>query len=58
MQSGITALESNLNRAKPYLFYIADQLERAEIPLDIALLPLIESAFDPIALSSLSLIHI
>ena len=52
MQSGITALESNLNRAKPYLFYIADQLERAEIPLDIALLPLIESAFDPFALSS------
>lgn len=54
LQSGIPALEKSLNRAKPYLFYLAEQLERAEIPLDIALLPLIESAFDPIAISSKS----
>lgn len=45
-------LEKKLVRAKPFLFHIADQLERAEIPLDIAMLPLIESAFNPTARSS------
>jgi len=58
LQSGLKSLRSNLIDASPYLFYIADQLERSSVPLDIALLPLIESAFNPTALSSQSAVGI
>jgi len=58
LQSGLKSLRSNLIDASPYLFYIADQLERSGVPLDIALLPLIESAFNPTALSSQSAVGI
>jgi membrane-bound lytic murein transglycosylase D len=39
------------NRARPFLYYIVEQLEAQNIPLDIALLPIVESAFDPLAYS-------
>ncbi len=39
-------------RARPFLYYIVEQLEENDIPLDIALLPIVESAFDPFAYSS------
>ncbi len=52
LNTGGPELNKKLVKATPFLFHIADQLERAEIPLDIALLPLIESAFNPVALSS------
>jgi membrane-bound lytic murein transglycosylase D len=39
-------------RARPFLYYIVEQLEANDIPLDIALLPIVESAFDPFAYSS------
>jgi membrane-bound lytic murein transglycosylase D len=38
-------------RARPFLYYIVQQLETQDIPLDIALLPIVESAFDPMAYS-------
>jgi membrane-bound lytic murein transglycosylase D len=38
-------------RANPYLFHIVEELERREMPLDLALLPIVESAFDPFAYS-------
>lgn len=40
-----------LNRAAPYLHYIAEELEARGMPLDLALLPIVESAFDPFAYS-------
>lgn len=40
-----------VERARPYLFYIVEELERREMPMEIALLPMIESAFNPTALS-------
>lgn len=40
-----------VERARPYLFYIVEQLERREMPLEIALLPIIESGYQPFALS-------
>lgn len=52
LNAGLRSLRSNLIDASPYLFHIVEQLERADLPLDIALLPLIESAFNPTALSS------
>ncbi|MGQ8365631.1 LysM peptidoglycan-binding domain-containing protein [Glaciecola sp. 1036] len=39
------------NRATPFLYYIVKRLEEEDIPLDIALLPIVESAFDPFAYS-------
>ena len=52
MQEGLHSLVSNLHDATPYLFFIVDEIERADLPLDIALLPLVESAFDPLAKSA------
>jgi len=38
-------------RAAPYLRYIIDQIEARGMPMEIALLPVVESAFDPFAYS-------
>lgn len=38
-------------RADRYLYHIVTELERREMPLDLALLPVVESAFDPFAYS-------
>lgn len=38
-------------RAERYLFYVTEQLEQRELPLELALLPIVESAFDPFAYS-------
>ncbi|KAF3981631.1 MAG: transglycosylase SLT domain-containing protein [Methylococcales symbiont of Hymedesmia sp. n. MRB-2018] len=39
------------HRAEPYLYFILDQVERKQIPGEFALLPVIESAFLPNAVS-------
>ena len=44
-------LERVFTRADPYLYYIVEELERREMPVDLALLPVVESAFDPFAYS-------
>ena len=41
-----------VERARPYLFYIVEELESRDMPLEIALLPIIESGYQPFALSS------
>lgn len=38
-------------RASRYMFYIVQELQANDVPLDIALLPIVESAFDPFAYS-------
>lgn len=38
-------------RGKRYLYYIVSQLEKEGLPLEIALMPVVESAFDPFAYS-------
>lgn len=45
-------IERLINRAAPYLYYITTQVEQRNMPMEIALLPAIESAFKPHALSS------
>ena len=40
-----------LSRSDSYLYHIVEELERRGMPLDLALLPVIESAFDPFAYS-------
>ncbi|MEM9171985.1 MAG: LysM peptidoglycan-binding domain-containing protein [Pseudomonadota bacterium] len=38
-------------RARPYLHHIVSELEAHDMPLELALLPIVESAFDPFAYS-------
>ncbi|NNG14063.1 MAG: LysM peptidoglycan-binding domain-containing protein [Gammaproteobacteria bacterium] len=44
-------LDRVAERARPYLYYIVDEAERRGIPAEIALLPVVESAFKPFAYS-------
>jgi membrane-bound lytic murein transglycosylase D len=45
-------MERIFKRAQPWIHYIVDELERREMPGEIALLPIVESAYDPFAYSS------
>ncbi|MEN8206822.1 MAG: transglycosylase SLT domain-containing protein [Pseudomonadota bacterium] len=44
-------IENSLQRGEPYLFYILSRVEERGLPAELALLPVIESAFDPFARS-------
>ena len=44
-------LDRVFNRAQRYLPYIVAELERRVLPMELALLPIVESAFDPFAYS-------
>jgi membrane-bound lytic murein transglycosylase D len=44
-------LQRVFRRAELYLFHIVGELERRGMPVDLALLPVVESAFDPFAYS-------
>ena len=38
-------------RARPYIYHIVEELEKRNMPLDLALLPIVESAYQPFARS-------
>lgn len=44
-------LDRVAGRAQPFLFYIVQELENRQMPVELALLPIVESAFDPFASS-------
>lgn len=44
-------LDRTFRRAERYLFFIVEELEARKMPLELALLPIVESAFNPVALS-------
>lgn len=44
-------LEGALARGRPYLFYISSEIERRGLPAELALVPTVESEFQPFALS-------
>jgi len=44
-------LDRVADRARPYLYYIVEELEKRDMPLDLALLPIVESAYHPFAYS-------
>jgi membrane-bound lytic murein transglycosylase D len=44
-------LKRILQRGEPYLFHILARLEQDKLPAELALLPVVESAFDPFATS-------
>ena len=39
------------DRAQPYLYYIVEHIDRSWLPMDLALVPMVESAFEPTAVS-------
>jgi membrane-bound lytic murein transglycosylase D len=45
-------IERMTERSRKYLFHIVEEIERRNMPTELALLPFIESAFNPQALSS------
>lgn len=45
------ALKATIERSRKYLFYIVGELEKRNMPTELALLPLVESAFNPMAFS-------
>ncbi|CAM3857208.1 LysM peptidoglycan-binding domain-containing protein [Rheinheimera salexigens] len=49
-----TYLDRISTRAQPFLYYIVQELEKRNMPLELALLPIVESAFDPYAYSHAS----
>ncbi|MCW8331759.1 LysM peptidoglycan-binding domain-containing protein [Photobacterium sp. SDRW27] len=44
-------LKTVAERAEPFLFFITEELEKRELPLELALLPIVESSFDQFAYS-------
>ena len=38
-------------RSEPFLYYIVEELEKNDMPIELAFLPIVESAFDPFAYS-------
>ncbi len=44
-------LQRTLERARPYLYLIVEALAARDMPMEIALLPIVESAFQPFAYS-------
>ncbi|WOT06627.1 lytic transglycosylase [Shewanella youngdeokensis] len=44
-------LERVSERATPFMFLIVEELEKRNLPIELALLPIVESAFDPFAYS-------
>ena len=44
-------VERVATRATRYLYYIVDQIQRRRLPTELALLPIVESAYDPFAYS-------
>jgi membrane-bound lytic murein transglycosylase D len=47
-------IESTINRASPYLYYIYDQIKIRHLPAEMVLLPIIESAYVPTATNQYS----
>lgn len=44
-------LELISERAKPFLYLIVNEIQKRDLPMELALLPVVESAFDPFAYS-------
>ncbi|GAA6173708.1 LysM peptidoglycan-binding domain-containing protein [Colwellia sp. KU-HH00111] len=44
-------LDRVAKRAEPFMYYIVEELEKNNVPIELALLPIVESAFDPFAYS-------
>ncbi len=44
-------LATVFSRAEPFIYYVTEELDNAGLPLELALLPIVESTYDPLAYS-------
>jgi membrane-bound lytic murein transglycosylase D len=51
LQNSPEAFKALTKRAQPYLFYIAEEVEKNQLPAELVLLPAVESGFKPFAYS-------
>ncbi len=51
-QNNPSYLATVFERAEPFIFDVVEQLESAGLPLELALLPVLESTYDPLAYSN------
>jgi membrane-bound lytic murein transglycosylase D len=49
--SNPVSVERSSQRASPYIHYVVEQLDERNMPAELALLPIIESAYNPLAYS-------
>lgn len=49
--SNPVSVERSSQRASPYIHYVVEQLDERDMPMELALLPIIESAYNPLAYS-------
>jgi membrane-bound lytic murein transglycosylase D len=49
--SNPVSVERSSQRASPYIHYVVEQLDERNMPMELALLPIIESAYNPLAYS-------
>lgn len=47
-------MQRTAERAKPYLYYVVRQVTKRNLPTELALLPIVESAYDPFGYSNAS----
>jgi len=52
LQAHPAALQAMLEEARPWLYYIAGEIEQRQLPMELALLPAVESGFRPYAHSA------
>ena len=45
-------LRRAIERGRPYMYHIVDELEKRGMPMELVFLPMVESAYNPMALSS------
>ena len=50
-RNNIPEVERWLDRVHPFIHYVVEELDRRDMPLELALLPVVESQYDPFALS-------
>lgn len=44
-------LQTTISRAEPFLAYIVNEVEKRQLPMELALLPIVESGYDPLVRS-------
>lgn len=47
----VAELQRTLDRSRPFMFHIVEEVAKRDMPMELALLPIIESSFNPQALS-------
>jgi len=49
--NSLRVIRNMAEQARPYLYYILQEIKKRDLPVELALLPMIESAYNPMAIS-------